>query len=79
MILTTEQIRSLINSVKEAKRNTIDCDGCFEQLAEFSEMELVGAEIPTALARAQRHLDQCPCCNDEYNAMLEGLRSLDLH
>lgn len=77
MKLSAEQTRALLNSVAAAKQDEVDCDGCFEHLSEFVELELAGAEIPEALGKVQRHIDQCPCCKDEHNALLEGLRALD--
>ncbi len=77
MKLSAEQTRALLNSVAVAKQDEVDCDGCFEHLAEFVELELAGAEIPEALGKVERHIDQCSCCKDEHNALLEGLRALD--
>jgi len=77
MKLSAEQTRSLLESVAAVKPDELDCDGCFEHLAEFVELELTGAEIPEALAKVRRHIAQCPCCKDEHNALLDSLRALD--
>lgn len=77
MKLSAEQTRSLLHSVAAAKPDQLDCDGCFEHLAEFVELELAGVEIPEALQKVQKHIEQCQCCKDEHNALLDGLRELD--
>lgn len=77
MSLSKEQTESLLAMIATSKEDSLDCDGCFEHLAEFVEHELASREIPEALALVARHLDQCACCNDEHNALLEALRSLD--
>lgn len=77
MKLSRVQTKTLLEIVASAKPDEIDCDGCFEHLAEFVEHELMGIQIPEALRKIQRHIDQCPCCSDEHQALLEGLRTLE--
>ena len=77
MKLSAEQTRSLLQSVASAKSDDMDCDGCYGHLAEFVELELAGTKIPEALQKVQRHLDQCKCCGEEYDALIEALRELD--
>ena len=54
----------------------MDCDGCYGKVAEFAEFQLTGAEIPEALRGVETHMRQCPCCKDEYEALLAGLHGL---
>ncbi len=77
MKLSAKQTQSLLDTIAATKPDALDCEGCFDHLAEFVDLELAGAEIPNALSKAQRHLDQCACCQDEHAALLEGLRALD--
>ncbi|MEM6471016.1 MAG: hypothetical protein AAF802_15765 [Planctomycetota bacterium] len=77
MKLSKEQTKTLLDYVAVAQPDELDCDGCLEHLAEFVELELMGKEIPEALKKVERHLEQCPCCQDEHNALLEGLRVIE--
>lgn len=77
MTISNEQTKSLLSFIASSKLDELDCDSCFDHMAEFVEQELAGAEIPEALQKVQRHLAQCACCNDEHNALLEGLRALE--
>ncbi|MEM6692227.1 MAG: hypothetical protein AAF664_22550 [Planctomycetota bacterium] len=77
MSLSRKQTQDLIDSVSSAKPDELDCDGCHELMAEFAELELSGKEIPEAMQAVRRHLDQCVCCNDEYNALLEALGGIE--
>ncbi len=77
MALSEEQIATLIGMIATSQADDLDCDGCFEQLSEFVEVELAAREIPDALRAVETHLKQCKCCQDEYNALLEGLRALE--
>ena len=76
MPLSQEQIAKLLGLVASVEPDRLDCDGCFSQLAEFAELELTQREIPDALRAVEMHLEQCVCCQDEYSALLEGLRAL---
>ena len=76
MTISNDQTRSLLSSIASVQVDELDCDSCFDHMAEFVETELTGIDVPEALQKVQRHLNQCACCNDEHNALLEGLRAL---
>ena len=77
MPLAAEQISSLLGMIAASEPDSLDCDGCFARVAEFAEAELLSLDIPDAVRAVETHLKQCPCCRDEYNALLEGLRALE--
>ncbi len=77
MALSNEQIASLLNMISATESDEVDCDGCLEHLAEFAEAQLFNREVPDAVKTVERHLQQCRCCKDEYNALLDGLRELE--
>ena len=76
MPLSNQQIQGLLNLVANVEPDSMNCDGCFGQVAEFAEFSLRGAEIPEALQDVETHMRQCPCCKDEYEALLTGLQGL---
>ena len=76
MSLSKQEIETLLSLVVTTESDDSDCESCYQHLAQFAEAELTGTEIPEALATIQRHLQQCPCCQDEYRALLEGLEAL---
>ena len=75
MPLSKEQVSALLGMVASTKSDDIDCDGCFSHLAEFAELKLTGRSLPDALSAIERHLDQCSCCKDEFEALMDGLRA----
>ena len=79
MTLSKEQTEALLRSVADTQSDDLDCDDCFQSMAEFIEIELAGRDIPDAMLTVKRHLEQCPCCNDEHKALLTALRSLNDH
>lgn len=77
MTISNDQTKSLLSYVAGTRSDDIDCDRCFDHMAEFVEAELAGVAVPEALRKVERHLSQCACCADEHNALLEGLRALE--
>ena len=77
MGLDKEQIASLLNLIASSRPDDLDCDGCFEMLAEFAETELATREVPDALRAVQTHLEQCACCQAEYDLLRKALREIE--
>lgn len=77
MVLSKEKISALLGMISTSQEDSMDCDGCFDHLAEFADTELAGREIPTALRAVEAHLHQCACCKVEYQALLNALRAID--
>lgn len=77
MRISANQSKRLLELVFTANSDSIDCDGCLRAMAEFVEFELRGQQIPVAMSKVQRHLQQCMCCQDEHEALLQALKSFD--
>jgi len=73
MPLSKTQIDSLLTLVVNATPDTMSCDGCLVNVAQFAEAELIGASLCDSMKKVQTHLKNCPCCSDEYNALLVAL------
>lgn len=77
MRLSKTQVHKLVKLVASTSSDDGDCGSCFDHLAEFAENKLEGKEIPDALREVQTHIDQCPCCRVELDALMEGLRGME--
>jgi hypothetical protein len=49
----------------------VGCDECFDRLDEFVELELAGLDVDAAIPGLRAHLDGCPACRDEHDALVE--------
>ena len=76
MALSHEQIDNLLGLISSTREDELDCDGCLEHIAEFADLQLANQSLPRALEAVQAHLESCACCADEYQALLDALRSL---
>lgn len=77
MAITELQVKQLLGLITKTESDDLDCDGCFEGLASFADAQILANEIPEALQAVRKHLNQCPCCQDEYNALLHSLKRLE--
>jgi hypothetical protein len=47
------------------------CDECFEKLDEYVDLELRGAPADARIPGMRAHLEGCPACHEEYDALRE--------
>lgn len=76
MIVSYEQARLLIASIVDVAPDHMDCDGCYEMMAELADSERSGAPVSDVLLLVRGHLRQCKCCAYEYATLLEGMDAL---
>ena len=77
MALSHEQVDKLLGLVSKLEDDRLDCDGCLGHIAEFADAHLANHELSAALKAVETHLQSCPCCADEFEALLDGLRALE--
>ncbi|MEX0647490.1 MAG: hypothetical protein WD604_12940 [Balneolaceae bacterium] len=68
----------MISAIKMTSPDEIGCDECFDQMNEFSEIELAGESPQKTMPLVQDHLNKCGECLSEYEALLIALRDLHL-
>jgi hypothetical protein len=47
------------------------CDGCFEKLDEYVDLELRGLAADERIPGMRPHLEGCPACREEYESLRE--------
>ena len=47
----------------------IGCEGCFDRLDEYVDAQLGGAPADALIPGMRVHLDGCPACLEEYQAL----------
>jgi hypothetical protein len=52
----------------------VGCDECFELIDEYVELELASVDAAARLPNVRAHLDGCPACRDEHEALIELAR-----
>ena len=75
--LKKEQIQTLVGLIVTTETDQLTCDECFGQIGEFAEYALEGRELTEGMEKIKRHLEQCPCCKGEYEALIDALKELE--
>jgi predicted anti-sigma-YlaC factor YlaD len=76
MSLSKEQVKTLLSVVAGTTDDSLDCDGCFGHVSQFVEMKLAGMNLCESMKMVQTHLENCPCCQDEFEALLAAIREV---
>ena len=78
MSFTPDQINGLMHLIGITRENELNCNECLHHVAEFAECELTGKEVPEALEAVRHHLTLCLECKEEYDELLNALRSMGI-
>ena len=76
MSLSKQQIEALLGLISSTSDDALGCECCFERLAEFADAELTGRNLCEAMKAVRRHIESCPCCADEFQALLVALKGV---
>ena len=74
MTLTPPVLRTVVEMALSARPVELGCDDCEAHLDRFAEMALAGLDASEALPLVEEHLERCPCCRVELEALLDVLR-----
>lgn len=77
--LNLDVLKKMIRGIINTREEEIDCDECFEELDRFIELELKGKSPEEALPLVKDHLDRCKDCREEYEALLDAIKKLDVY
>lgn len=70
-----EVVLKFIAVLENLQREGLTCDELYAQLDEFVEREVKSHDASRIMPLIQDHLDVCPDCCDEYEALLEILEN----
>ncbi|KPL06143.1 hypothetical protein AMJ86_09770 [bacterium SM23_57] len=76
MKLTKKAIRQMMRSLQTTHLHELSCGECFDEVDRFAEIELTGKNPAEAMPLIHEHLDRCGTCREEYEALLEALKSI---
>lgn len=76
MKLSSETIQKILYAVKSTRDEELDCGHCYDELHQFIDLKLSGKNAAEAMPLVKEHLDRCPPCREEYEALLKALQAL---
>jgi hypothetical protein len=74
--LGREQLNWLLKAIVSSRPDEFTCGDCFDVADTFAELVLAGRNAAEALPRVHHHLDLCPPCREEFEALLDALRAI---
>lgn len=77
MTLSKKELEGLMRLVGLTKDEEINCEQCLSLVAEFAEQKLAGKSVSEGLRAVEHHLDVCPECREEYEALKQVLKGMD--
>jgi hypothetical protein len=75
--LSTHQYRTLAEVLLKTKPDEITCDEWLDQVAVFAEQIAASRPIPAELQRLVDHVNICPECAEELDALVAALRATE--
>ena len=76
MALSKDQLKAMVGMIAGTRDDELSCDDCLGGLAQFAETELAGREYCAAMRAVREHLDFCPECKEEYDALAAAIAEL---
>ena len=70
-----DQLQTLLRLVLATEPDEIDCDEFLKRIAGVFEAIDRNADPPPELAAVSQHLDVCPECREEFDALVRAFRS----
>ena len=77
MALNPEQVTQLLSMLRQTKDVELTCPECLEELDIYAQGALDETPIEGVLVRVREHLEACPFCKEEFQLLLETLRSVE--
>ncbi len=53
----------------------VSCEGCFDQLDEYVELEVAGDDPAAAMPGMRAHLEGCPACREDQESLRDLVRA----
>ena len=73
---TRAQLEELLRVVAATEPEEIDCEELLASVGAYLESRAPGGELPRELELVAQHLEVCPDCREEYEALVAAHASL---
>lgn len=67
----------MVRAAMSTRDDEMDCDECYAQVDAFVELHLSGKDAAAAMPLVADHLQRCPPCREEFEALLVALAALE--
>jgi hypothetical protein len=75
MQIPVDKLKAMVRGVARTQETEYSCDDAYRLLDEFAEAVAQGKDAAKLMPLVQQHLDLCPDCREEFEALLRVLRA----
>jgi deoxycytidylate deaminase len=69
-ITKQKRFTSIMRMIFSTADEDITCDECYDQIDQYVDLLRAGQNPGEVLPRVKNHLEQCRCCEAEFNALI---------
>ncbi len=73
--LNQEKLASLVEMLRLTQPNELTCDDLLDHVAKYADACAKDLPVPAGSEGVKHHLSICPECTEEFNALVDVLRS----
>lgn len=73
MQIPVDKLKAMVQGVANTRELEYSCDDVYRLLDEFAEAIANGRDAAALMPLVQQHLDMCPDCREEFEALLRVL------
>ena len=77
MALNPEKVSRLLQMIQNTREVELTCPECLDELDKYTQSILDGTPIEGALDLVRQHLEDCPCCTNQFTLVLETLKAIE--
>lgn len=75
VVISSDGLVKLMRDVEHTQDVELSCDEVHRLIDQFAELTLRGQNAAQLMPLIQRHLDLCPDCREEFEALMRVLRA----
>ena len=75
MQIPIEKLKTMVRGVARTQEIEYSCDDAYRLLDEFTEAVVQGKDVAALMPLVQQHLDLCPDCREEFEALLRVVQA----
>jgi len=69
------EMKDMLGMIARTQEHEMACDEVYALIDQFAEMKLRGEDPTGLMPLIEQHLDMCPDCREEYEALVRALQA----
>lgn len=74
-MIPEDKAKKILRGILTTRADEIDCEAAFRELDRYAELALANGDAEQLLPLVAQHLERCPDCREEFEALLRALQA----